>query len=86
MSRPMLASEWKVSYAAAMLESDPKQLRYSIHVATIAMRARLKELGAVSPPTMEAAELHLALSYVRRVAACLRGNRRRGVGHNQARL
>lgn len=86
MNRPMLASEWKVSYAAAMLESDPKQLRHSIHMATIAMRARLKELDGVTPSTMETVELHLALSYMRRVAACLRGNRRRGVGCNPARL
>jgi hypothetical protein len=76
MSQPMLATEWKLLYAAAMLESDPKQLQNRIDKATIAMQARLKELEGVSSIALETAELHSALSYLRRVAASLASRQR----------
>jgi hypothetical protein len=73
MPRHMVASDWKPLYAAAMLESGPKQLRHSIDRTIAAMRARLKELEAISPSTftLEASEVHSALSYLYTVAACL---------------
>ena len=71
MSRPKLARDWKMLYAAAMLESDPKQLRHSIERAIPAIQARFKELEDQTSITLEMAELHSALSYLRRVEACL---------------
>ena len=78
MSRPMLARNWKSLYAAAILETDPKQLRHSVDRTITAMRARLKELEPISSSTftLETAELHSALSYLRTVAGCLASCRR----------
>lgn len=71
MDQPMLTSAWKPFYAAATLESDGEQLRTRIETANIVMQARLKELQHNSCMRSEKAELQSALSYLRRVAACL---------------
>lgn len=67
MSQPRFPRDWKVLYAAAMLEGDSTQVPQRIQEADEAIRARLKELPETFSVRSEQAELRSALNYLCRV-------------------
>jgi hypothetical protein len=67
MSETKSSLEWRMLYAAAMLESDSAQLPLRIETADAAMQERLEELRRTSPVHSEKMELQSALGYLRRV-------------------
>ncbi len=69
MTEPRSSREWKMLYAAAMLESDTKRLQQRIEKADAAIQARLMELPETSSELSEKAELRSALNYLRRLKA-----------------
>ena len=69
MSETRSSPEWRILYAAAMLESDSAQLPLRIETADAAMQERLEELLRTSPIHSEKKELQSALGYLRRVRA-----------------
>ena len=69
MSETRSSPEWRILYAAAMLEPDSAQLPLRIETADAAMQERLEELLRTSPVHSEKKELQSALGYLRRVRA-----------------
>jgi hypothetical protein len=67
MGETRSSPEWRMLYAAAMLESDSAQLPFRIETADAAMQARLMELARTSPVHSEKMELQSALDYLRRL-------------------
>lgn len=61
--------DWKTLYAAAMLESNSKDLRLRTERADSAIQARLQELPKTSAVSSEQAELLSALNCLRRLRA-----------------
>jgi hypothetical protein len=66
MSEPM-SPQWKILYAAAMLETDKMQLRHRIERADVVMQTRLTELPVMSSIRSEQTELQSALNYLHRL-------------------
>lgn len=64
MTGPKSPQDWRVLYAAAMLESDSTQLWHRIEVADAAMQARLNELPETPSSRSEQMELQSSLSYL----------------------
>ena len=52
MGQPGSPQDWKVLYAAAMLESDNTQVWHRIEAADAAMQARLNRLSAPHPQAL----------------------------------
>jgi hypothetical protein len=77
MSETRSSPEWRILYAAAMLESDSAQLPLRIETADAAMQERLEELLRTSPIHSEKKELQSALGYLRRVRALTSEDRNR---------
>jgi hypothetical protein len=67
MSEAWSAREWKMLYAAAMLESDPARFQQRSQIADAAIRARLNQLTETPAVRCEHVELQSALTYLRRV-------------------
>jgi len=65
MGQPGSPQDWKVLYAAAMLESDNTQVWHRIEAADAAMQARLNELPGTPSIRSEQMELQSSLSYLR---------------------
>jgi len=59
--------DWKVLYAAAMLESDRTQQGHRLDVAEAAMHKRLKEVREMSSAEQEKVELQYSFEYLNRV-------------------
>lgn len=70
MSQPTF-HEWKILYAAAMLESDAMQIPQRIEKANGAIHARLHELAEAFPGGRERAELDSAVMYLNRLLGTL---------------
>lgn len=64
MSQPMFPHEWRILYAAAMLESDSTQVWQRIAKADAAIQARLIDLPEISSGQSEREELQSALNYL----------------------
>ena len=69
MSQPIFPHEWRILYAAAMLESDHAQMQLRIEKADAAIQSRLMELPDISSGQSEMKELQSALNYLRRLKA-----------------
>jgi hypothetical protein len=67
MSQPIFPHEWRILYAAAMLESDHTQLQHRVEKADAAIQSRLMELPDISSGQSEMKELQSALNYLRRL-------------------
>lgn len=69
MSQPVFGHEWRILYAAAMLESDHTQVQQRIGRADAAIQSRLMKLPGISSGQSEMKELQSALNYLRRLKA-----------------